>query len=459
MALDRSKFKATSVAATVQKDAELSNTLGRNNDRVDYLRWNNGANLVRIYPPHPEEDGGSDVFAEAKVTVWLPMMVVKKDANHQEMVDPKTRRPIMEEKSKSVFNSRIHGGTPKDLVEEYIAFSRERLTEDLKVCQDAKEKAFLESKLETITGNFTKKIQGLKYKQAWVMYIDQIVGGVPKFGMSEIGPAIKDRLNSIAASTDTGNDPLATDPFTDIETGRAIIVTYDKEAKQAKDYYKVELDNAIENTSIGGKVYPLPRMFPLSDEQLENFMKATPLAKKFKNVFKRRDFELQMDGLEFFDSKNQIGTFENPTWISICEEISAYYPEEEDTTANEAEETSHEVVDVVVTVEATVEEPEEDKFGLMTRKELADFAKINKTGLIIKPTLSDDSIRESLREWELAQEDYTSDEQFADENQIPEPEVAEEVPPVAETTQVAAETVSPQDRLAAMRQRLASQGK
>jgi len=326
MALDRSKFKATSVAATVQKDAELSSSLGRNNDRVDYLKWNNGSNLVRIYPPHPEEDGGSDVFAEAKVTVWLPMMVAQKDANHQEMLDPKTRRPIMKEGAKSVFNSRIHGGTPKDLVEEYIAFSRERLTEDLKVCQDAKSKAFIEDKIEAITGNFMKKVQGLKYKQAWVIYTDHIVGGVPKFGMFEIGPAIKDRLNSIAASTDTGNDPLATDPFTDIETGRAIIVTYDKEAKQAKDYYKVELDNAIENTIINGKTYPLPRMFPLSDEQLEKFMKATPLAKKFRNVFKRRDFDLQLEGLEFFDSKNQIGTFEDQTWLGICEEISAYYP-------------------------------------------------------------------------------------------------------------------------------------
>lgn len=450
MALDRSKFKATSVAATVQKDAELSSSLGRNGDRVDYLKWNNGSNLVRIYPPHPEEDGGSDVFAEAKVTVWLPMMVAQKDANHQEMLDPKTRRPIMKEGAKSVFNSRIHGGTPKDLVEEYIAFSRERLTEDLKVCQDAKSKAFIEDKLEAITGNFMKKVQGLKYKQAWVMYVDHIVGGVPKFGMVEVGPAIKDRLNSIAASTDTGNDPLATDPFTDIETGRAIIVTYDKEAKQAKDYYKVELDNAIENTIINGKTYPLPRMFPLSDEQLEKFMKAAPLAKKFRNVFKRRDFELQMEGLEFFDSKNQIGTFEDQTWLGICEEISAYYPEDNDEAATEAEEASREVVDVVVA--EVVEEPEEDKFGLMTRKELADFAKINKTGLIIKPTLSDDSIRESLREWEIAQ-DIEVEEEQTDEDAAPE--VHEEIPPVVESsTKVPEATISTQDRLAEMRKRM-----
>ena len=453
MALDRSKFKATSVAQTIQKDNELNNQMGRDGgNRTDYLKFDQGTNIFRIYPPHPEEDGGGDMFAEPKVTVFLPMMVPQRDDKGQEMMDPVTRRPILKESVKSVFNSRIHAGTEKDLVEEYIAFSRQNLEDAIKMEQDSKKKAFLASKLEAITGNFMKKVQGLKYKQAWAMYVDKIVGSSSKFGMLEIGPAIKDRLNSLAASTDTGNDPLATDPFTDIETGRAIIVTYDKEAKRAQDYYKTELDNTMVSEVIAGRTYQLPRSFPLSDDQLIKFEAVTPLAKRFKNAFKRRDFELQMEGLEFFDTKNQIGTFEDPTWLSICEEISAYYPDSD----NETTEEQHDVVDAVVTTAVTVEEPEEDKFGLMTRKELADFSKINKTGLIIKPTLSDDSIRESLREWELAQEDYVPEEQV-EEDQIPEPEVEEQ--PTQQAPQTTTATTSPQDRLAAMRERLAKGSK
>lgn len=437
MALDRTKFKATSVAATMQKDAELNSSLGRDGDRAEYLKWNNGSNLVRIYPPHPE---GGDVFAEPKVTVWLPIMTVQRDSNHQEIIDPKTRRPLMKEGAKSVFNSRIHGGTPKDLVEEYIAYSRSKLLEEAKMCQDPKEKVFIQEKIEAITGNFTKKIQGLKYKQAWVMYADHIIGGVSKFGMFEIGPSIKDRLNSIAASTDSSNDPLATDPFTDVETGRAIIVTYNKEAQKSSDYYKVELDNAIENTTIGGKIYPLPRMFPLTDEQLEKYLKVTPLSKRFRNVFKRRDFDLQLEGLEFFDQKNSIGTFSDPKWIEICEEISSYYPED-----NQENEENEDVEDnpIEAAQETNVSETAEgDKFFYMTRKELSDYSKINKTGLIIKPTLTDEDIRNSLRVWEEAQMNESEEEDSLSQKESED-----------EETSVVSD-VTAQQRLAAMRARM-----
>lgn len=421
MALDRGKFRATSVAATIQKDAKLNESLGRDGGfRTEYLKFEQGANLIRIYPPHPEEDGGGVVFAEPKVTVFLPMMVVQKNDRGEELIDSRTKRPITKESVKSVFNSRIHGGTPKDLVEEYISFAQYELTEELKTCQDPKAKQFTSDKLEAITGNFKKKVQGLRYKQAWVMYADKITAGVPKFGILEIGPAIKDRLNSIAASTDTSGDPLATDPFTDIETGRAIVVTYNKDALQPKDYYKTELDNVMEPTIIGGQRYMLPRMFPLSDEQLESFLKVTPLAKRFTNCFKRRDFNLQLEGLMFFDEKFNIGLFQNPKWLSVCEEIEAYYPEDDQV------EEEPEVMDVSAKV--TQEEPDGDQYDLMNRKELAAFAKINSTGLLIKPTMSDDDVRNALRAWEEAQsisaEDMAEDvtEDMAESAQVEESE-------------------------------------
>lgn len=404
MALDRSKFKATSVAATIQKDEQLSTQLGRDGGiKTDYIKFENGTNVLRIYPPHPEEDGGGDVYAEPKVVVFLPMMVVQKDDKGQDMVDAKTRRPIMKESLKSVFNSRVHGGTSKDLVEEYIAFSRQNLEEEIKQCQDSKTKLFLQDKLEAITGNFMKKKQGLSFKQAWVMYVDKITGSTAKFGILEIGKAIKERLNSIAASTDTTNDPLATDPFTDIESGRAIIVNYNKDAQKPVDYYKTELDNAMIAEVIAGKTYQMPRTYPLSDDQLERFSKATPLAKRFKNCFKKRDFELQMEGLEFFDQKNQIGTWDNPIWLNICEEIAAYYPDEEDVAKLiQDNEQNEQPLGVDQTIIKT-QEPSGDQFDLMTRKELAAFAKLNQTGIVIKPIMSDDQVRDFIREWNDAQ--------------------------------------------------------
>lgn len=453
--LDRSKFKATSVAQTIQKDSELNQSMGRDGgSRTDYIKFDNGANLIRIYPPHPEEDGGGNTFAEPKVTVFLPMMVVQRDDRGQEMIDPSTRRPIVKESVKSVFNSRIHGNTPKDLVEEYINYSRERLEEDIKVCQDSKTKAFLQSKVEAITGNFMKKIQGLKYKTAWVMYVDKMVGNTPKFGMLEIGPAIKDRLNSLAASTDTAGDPLATDPFTDIELGRAVIVTYNKDATRAQDYYKTELDNSMTNQVIANRTYQLPRTFPFSDDQLEKFMKVTPLAKRFQGAFKKRDFQLQLEGLEFFDTKNQIGTFEDSRWLEICEEIAGYYPDEdeqESTAKVEEKDDRNPKVDIV-------DASNEDMFDAMTRKELAAWLKTNKTGILVKPMMSDDQIRELAREWIGDQEalEGSDVEDQVEEEQPSELEV-EEQPSITTQAPEATATISPTDRLAAMRQRM--QGK
>lgn len=457
MALDRSKFKATSVAKTIKKDNELNHSMGRDGGaRTEYIRFNQGANLIRIYPPHPAEMGGGEVFAEPKVTIFLPMMVVQRDERGAEMIDPATRRPILKESVRSVFNSRIHGGTPKDLVEEYISFTRGKLEEDLKSCQDGKTKGFIQSKIEAIDGNFAKKIQGLRYRQAWAMYVDHIVGGTPKFGILEVGLAVKDRLNSLAASTDDGNDPLATDPFTDLETGRAIIVTYNKEAKRPTDYYKTELDNAMVNEVIGGRNYSLPRTFPISDAQLENFIKVTPLKKRFHNVFKKSDFELQLEGLEFFDTKHQMGTFEDPMWLEICEEISAYYPDEEDVpnVTEEAEE---------------IAEYDGDMFDTMTRKELGVFLKANKTGLLIKPTMSDDDVRDMAREWLEAQEATDMSEQEVEEEveveveqevEEEQPEEIEEEPTPKKTTKKPAAkkeeaaATAPQDRLAAMRAKM-----
>lgn len=409
MALDRSKFKSTVVATVVEQDKELASSLGRDGGSyTKYIKFEDGENLIRIYPPHPEEDGGGDVFAEAKVSTFLPMMVVERDNNRQDIIE--NGRPKLKESVRSVFNSRIHGSTPKDLVEEYIRVATENLEEDLKVVQDPVAKSQITERLNRIKGNYALKIQGIGYKQAWVMYIDRIVGSSATFGPIEIGPAVKDRLNAIAASSDSANNPLATDPFTDLDNGRAVKVFYNKSASKPQDYYKAELDNVLTPTVIAGQTYNLPRTFPISDEQLEAFNKVTPLAKRFKNCFTRRDFELQFEGLSFFDKKHGINLFQNSTFIDICEEIDAYYPEIEEEAEKETSATHHATtpLDNVAPIKAeptpAAIDENVDQFTMMSRKELGDWCKLNKVGLLIKPTLSDEDIREHARQWLVGQE-------------------------------------------------------
>lgn len=442
MALDRSKFKSTAVQAMVEQDKELANSIGRDGGSyTQYLKFENGDNLLRIYPPHAEEDGGGDAFAEPKVTAWLPMMVVEKDANGQDIVE--NGRPKVKESSRTVFNSRIHGNTEKDLVEQYIRIAEERLTENLKVCQDLLEKSKLEDKLHRIRGNYKLKIQGLGYKQQWVMYVDRIVGQTSTFGPIEIGPAVKERLNSLAASTDGGNAPIATDPFTNPDDGRAVLIKYNKQATRPQDYYTTELDNVTVPTVIGGKTYHMPRVFPLTDAQLEAFDKVSPLAKRFKNSFTRRDYKLQFEGLEFFDSKYDLGIFQDSEFIDVCEEIDSYYPEIEEAAA-----TQNEAAPLQGTTPAVQqqEEYQGDMFDLMSRKELGEWHRTNRTGFIVKPTISDDDVRESARNWfnnnESQGQEESQEEEAQQEPASPEPQAAPATPVVETTTQTTASRIA-----------------
>ena len=432
MALDRSKFKATVVSQIVETDKELASALGRKDQSyTNYIRLEEGNNLIRIYPSHPEEDGGDGNFAVPKVTVFLPMMKPERDSNGNEIYERGQLK--MKESSQSVFNSRIHGNTPKDLVEEYVRYALEKFQDQLQYCQDPAQKGLIEDKIDKVRGNYKKKMSGLNYKQGWVMYVDRIVGETRTFGTLEIGVTIKKSLNQIAASLDTANGAIVTDPFTDINIGKAVNITYNKKALNPNDYYVTMLDTASIPTKMpNGTTALIQRTFPLTDEQLEEFEKVTPLAKRFKNCFTRRDFNLQLEGLQYFDQKNNIGLFEDNGFINIVEEIDMYYPEEEET---QDENTSYQSQQVVQPLqpqypphpitqsndmyqpqpiggqyqpEQQYDESQQDMFDLMSRKELSDWAKSNKTGILIKPTMREDDIRNALRQWQ-SQKDIKTD--------------------------------------------------
>lgn len=425
MALDRSKFKATSIAAAQKQDEEIKASLGKNNGGfTGYLKLddvgpdpkNRVPNIIRIYPPHPEEDGGGDVFAEPKVTVFLPMMVPERDQQGNEML-AKDGRPVLKEGVKSVFNARIHGNLDYDLVEEYIRIALERLEEAKKATTDKAEIAKISGRITQILGDFKSNVKGLKYIQKWALYADKIVGETKTFGTLEIGPAVKDRLNQIAAAADSGDKALSTDPFTDIEEGKAVFIYYNKDAKKSSDYYQTEIDPVLVPTQIAGRTYNLPRTFPLTDDQLEAFMKVEPLAKRFKGVFSRRDLELQVEGLQYFDNKHGIGLFEDQEFLEVYQLIDEQVPEVEEEAAEGGDEEGQSEVLGAETI-TQYDEPDQDMFDLMDRKELGDWHRTNKSGVLVKPTITDDVLREKARE-HLASLETGNDEEEEEGNENP----------------------------------------
>lgn len=464
MAIDRSKFKSTSVAAVVQQDKEVSSMVGtKKGDRAGYLKLKPGKNLFRIFPPHPVEENevGGTSFVEPKSTVWLPMMVEERDEQGKPIMGA-DGKPKMKEGNKTVFNSRIHGNTEKDIVEEYFKCAEEWAKKHKFDADAEKDKKKRKEFTDKIWGNFAAKIQGIRYNHNWVLFAKDLMDSKQPFGLLELKPSIKDGINKVV-NMEASNQPIGTeanDPFTDVEEGRALVIMYNDKADKPADYYSTSIDTATEAAEMNGRKIQIQKVYPLTDDDLNELMKFPSLYKTFRNCFKRRDFMLQFTGLEYFDKKNGMGIFASPEFEAIIEEISAYYPEDEKPSAEE----------VAAVVNNHGEEAEEetetesettDKFALMSRDELKAFSLANKTGILVKQTMTDDVLRERLREWEEAtaingeEEEETAAPVVAETTTLapvvkPEPVAEKKEEPAAAP---APKAMSAADKLKAMKER------
>lgn len=396
MSIDRSKFKKTSASQLAQADKDLNKTMGRK-DRTfsNGHQLDEGINLFRIYPVHPEiaEKDDKATFSAPFVQTFLPAMVQEKDKDNKAIME--NGKPKMKLSVKPVFNSKVHANTPKDLVEEYIALANKNAKEMNLQGDDYKDY------MKPIYGAFhpdpKKNVTGIHYPQAWVVYADKYANGnsaaEPVFDEWRLKKSVKERLNKIAA-IEASNDPLGTEPFTDIEEGKGVKIDFNPKSETPQGYYTTELDNSTVVQMISGKPYKLPKTYPLSDRQLEHFMSQEPLQIKYgKKVAGRKNFEAQLAGLELFDQKNEMGIFDIPEWSLIVQECDSYYGDDAAVENNDTEDTD-------TTENAVVEEQVSgDEFDLMDRKELQTYCRENKTGILVKPSLSDDEIRDKLRFW------------------------------------------------------------
>lgn len=418
----RKRLKPVSVASMEAQDKELDTTLGRKNSNSDQHKIEEGRNLFKFYPPHDTNDpltGKPNPFAEPKVVVFLPAMVVDRDKDGKEIKDGDKVR--MKEGVKPVFNAKVHGkkdrygnSLTKDLVEEFIRIANERA----KLIENKEDR---EKYLLPIYGQYSpdpkKRVNGITYRSTWETYAEKWTGDSSKFGTLEIGKAIKNRLNKISA-IEAANEPLGTDPFTDLENGRAVAIIFNKQAEKPEDYYTTEIDNStVEEVIEGGRKIKVLKTYPVSDERLIEFSKSKPLAEIYRNAFKRRDLDLQIAGLQMLNDKNKMGICETEEFLLIVEELLAEYPEEaKDVESNDTDDsvmttstTTVQPVKATTTTTTTVQEvktdlpfdDDQDMFSVMNRDELKEFNKDNSCGIVVKPAsiYSDNQFREDLRTW------------------------------------------------------------
>lgn len=387
MAFDRSKFKATSVAATKQADQEVEQVTGKGGrgPSADYHKIIDGMNYHRIYPPHPED--GGQLYAVPKGVHWIPQEVPEFDKQGN-IVKDKADKVVTKVANRPIFNAKIHGGFKKDIVEEYIAFAQKIANDTYPTEKERKEF------LDPIVGGYESKFDGIMLRQSWTMYTDmfqvnkdgEVTGKV--LGRLDIGKAVKNRLNAIAA-TESGNEPLGTDPFTDPEEGRAISILYNKKATKPADYYTTEIYAPL----IPGAKGQI-RLYPLTDADLEKFETYPSLQKMFVGVYDRKAFDNAVKGLKMFDDEHELGIFAYEEFLDICEELSAEIPEGESTGATESE-----------------EEDGKDIFDKMDRDGLKAYIRNNKLNILVNKSLDDDAVRDAIREALLTTEEEEEEEE------------------------------------------------
>lgn len=359
----RDQFKPTSVKSLKKNAEEDEKMLGISSN--EYLQLEDKKTIkIRIFPAHP----GMDAFYTRRKCYWLPFQ-----KNDGEMGRT------------SVNDSVIHGGTKMDLVDEYLKAAKKYVGSD-------------SEKLEALTGR-----DGLLPSYSWICYADKVQPDTElKAKLWEFRKSVRDALNRLAFTEDE-DEAIETDPFTDIDEGLPVMVSYNKtpNRKKGENYYDVVFAKK-----------PTPR--PLTDSELEYFATLKPLNEVI-GTYTIADFDRALAGLQIFDEENEIGLFDDDSWLEKVEEIRAQYdssdeehPKKGKTTKKVAADEDDDEEDEKSSEETEDDEDDDDsndaddasdsdEFDDMERTDLKKYIKQNELDIVVKKSMSDDDIRDAIR--------------------------------------------------------------
>ncbi len=404
MSIDRTKFIDTTNSSDLKSEDERVDkvSIKKRNKSADYLSIDNGLNRFRCYPPHPDS---KSPFIVPKQVWWLPIEQDKRDEKGNPIKD-KSGKVVTEIKNKSIFDARIHSSikyndVPFDIVAAYVEFLRNKLKDD------GYDDATIDEKMIHVYGSYQKKVIGISGKPEFVCYADKILslnqddGSIAKkeFGRISFPKAVKMGINDKIAIEES-NSPLGTisrNPFTPVDKGRLLLVTYNKEANKATDFYKTDIDTSYD------LVTDKLRFYPLSNDDLETFMAYPSLEKMFINVYTKRDFDLSIQGLKNFDIEHKYGILDYEEFLNLISKTRNLYPDKEEKPDVKEDEG----------------ENEDGVFDLntMDRTALKLYIKEKFYPIQVRKAMSDDDIRDAIKmhESSLTEDDEIEDDEIDDE--------------------------------------------
>lgn len=319
MTLDRSAFKATSTEVLREKLEQDKMEFGVT--RTNYISLQPGNNYIRLLPKFPSED----VFMHLQVKHWGEF--TGKDGGIVRGAVP---------------NARVSGVLPTDPIEAYI----QRVQQSLNDTNPADKE---------VLAKLVHWKDGLVGKPSWYAYAYVAEGDkVKEMGILEMNQTVNEGIKAAAAQTDSSNSPISVDPFTDLDSGRLVVIKYDQAAKGAKKY--VVTPSLKEPVSV-------------PDEVFNWLVKQKPISEIVKS-YNSQHFNRALEIIQNFDDQNELGIMQQPEFQALLDQLSDLVPDA----------------------------PKEQEKSLedMTRDELKLYIKERGLGVKVVRSLTDDNIRELI---------------------------------------------------------------
>jgi hypothetical protein len=432
MSFDRSKYKKQVSIDEVDDDlkkaqATMKNpAFGNQGGRASFYTVNKeGRYELRVLPSVK----GEKPYISRKV-VKLPIECPIYDKDGKDTGKKEVRQ-------KDVFTSDVHsdkmGG--KDAVMIYIDFVY-ALANDI---QDSDEKKKF---LAPITGYFNRQKQwvwGVSPNLNYVCYV-YVEDEIHRF---DVRPQWWKKMKNI--SLERSNDNVINiDIFSDCDEGYPLIIntTLNEKGKSQFDI-SCGLPDASKRESWDD--FFLRTRVP--DNILQELEELPSLEDQYKDVFSRKDWDMQIEGLERFDKQNGFEIFQNDEFLNALEELEKLVPEDD------------EVKQVAKIPSKKKEEPKQTSTPttsypplIKMKAELNDYIEAEYEGTEKLPNLSVTELRkwyDMMKEgMMLPFDDYRESEENDDSNE------SEEKSPINEDRASSKTSQSVQDRLAGLRNRM-----
>jgi len=350
---DRSRFKTSKSLAEQEK--ELASKIKDNSFGSSLPGWieikEDGEYLLRFWPT-PVQDS----YFMVPTMVHFLEMELDKYEDGKVVMDGDS--PVREVRRGTVFNSRIHGDTEKDIVDEYIAFLEKTADELYSDDRDKRQKFLKHVYGYNEGGKYTGGITGVLDYVAYASLMKKDNNGQyieKEFGRVRLRPSVRKGMLALSSGED-GDEGLSTDPFSDPDDGFIVSVVKDSVAgkKDPGQYYQV---------SWCTKNY-IPVKWPLPEGFEDRYTDLPTLTDLYEGKYNSKDFSNALNGLQRFDEKHDYNVFSYDEFMDTCEELAELYPddEEEEEKEEESKKPNPTPVKKKVAKAAPVEEEEDAPF-------------------------------------------------------------------------------------------------